>query len=131
MKRWWALTVFALAMAPSLTLAEGAALEVACEATRVCDADGDCVASTEQVVFRLEPIKIGPEGVGTYTINYGEIFVRAKKVAPLGPFLWREAGNDLQSLVRDGPSPGMLWHRFTPDDPPGSQVIFLTCEAIG
>ena len=124
-----ALCILAM-LAPGSVLAEGAARDVDCKVARSCDAAGDCTMSDDHIRFRLEPENVGPDGIGTYIMSYGEISVGASKVAPPGPILWRESGEDLQSLIRDGPT-GMIWHRFTPGEKPSLKVIFLTCEVIG
>ena len=110
--------------------AEGAVQVFDCDTKAICDEVGRCAplgeALTHRMEFRIEPVSVGPQGEGDYRITYNDVSVPMRNVTGLGPLLWSEGHDDVQSILLTGES-SLLWHSL--DGTTGRSVIsFFTCK---
>src|SRR5690606_36033248 len=113
-------------MVPCAGWAEGAVRQLDCTTVRICDAAGLCESGSGQTSFRMEPSSLDPDGAGSYALSYGNIQVGMKAITQAGPFFWIN-GNERNTLVASSET-AFLWHSFTIDQEPDSEVRFLTCR---
>ena len=118
--------VLALAtvVAPAHAHAEGGAVELRCSVTFTCTEKAVCDHVAVRQIFRLEPVRVGPAGDGTFRISHDGISAEATNVTPTGPLIWTEPGNGQQILSSLGPAT-MLWQRR---DAAKASVLFLDCD---
>jgi len=106
--------------------AEGAVRLLECTVVRVCDGAGKCAAAPDVVTFRMEPVEIGPDGSGPYTLRYGDVEAAMTASAETGPFVW-SVGQERHALLVSSER-DFLWHRLVGEPAPAATVRFLRCE---
>lgn len=113
------------ALFPALAGSEGAVRVLDCSVEQVCNAAGNCRPGSGQVSFRTEPVSLGADGSGIYTLSYGDIEAEMEAQSPAGPFFWT-VGNERDTLLASSET-RFLWHRLTFDQVPEATISFLQC----
>jgi hypothetical protein len=114
-----------VALLPTAGWGEGAVRLFDCTVVQVCDAAGNCEATTDAVVFRMEPVQVAQDGSGRYELQYGDTETAMSSVSDIGPFVWT-VGAERHALLASSET-NFLWHRLTLDPVPAATVRFLTC----
>jgi hypothetical protein len=112
-------------LVPCGVSAEGAVRQIECTVVRTCDARGECVPSSGEAAFRLEPIQTFADGSGRYTILYGESRAEAQAFSDAGPFVWN-VGTERHALLASSET-DFLWHRLSVDAHPEAEIRFMRC----
>ena len=98
---------------PAAVQGEGAVRLLECTVVKECDAAGLCETASTQVMFRMEPVEIGTDGSGRYSLRYGDVEAAMDARSAAGPFFWTVGNNRgcshhagaLQDLVGYDPHP--------------------------
>jgi hypothetical protein len=114
-----------VALLPNAGWGEGAVRLFDCTVVQVCNSAGSCEAASGAVAFRMEPVKVGPDGSGRYELKYGETKAAMNSLSDVGPFFWT-VGDERNTLLASSET-HLLWHQLTLDPVPAATVRFLTC----
>ncbi|MBU2358461.1 MAG: hypothetical protein KKB02_05945 [Alphaproteobacteria bacterium] len=119
--------MFALTAMATTAFAEGAVQVLDCTQTTTCDAAGACGPDDAAIVFTLTPVDVGPGGAGEYTIAHGGAAYPMTNTGTIGPFVWAEGADDVQTLMPTGPNT-LLWVRQNSATALTATTHFLTCK---
>jgi len=110
---------------PAAVQGEGAVRLLECTVVKECDAAGLCETASTQVMFRMEPVEIGTDGSGRYSLRYGDVEAAMDARSAAGPFFWT-VGNQWDTLLASSETE-FLWHRLTFAPAPSASIQFLSC----
>lgn len=119
-------TTFVLCLLPAFALAEGSVRVFTCEATKHCDAAGQCEALSEAVQFHLEPQALNDDGSGEYLLLYRDIEVPMQAFSEAGPFVWQQ--DDERHTLLVSSQSEFLWHVLSLAAEPAASIRFLRCS---
>ena len=119
----WLLVV---AFLPTPLFAEGAIQSWACAIERLCPSGAQCFDTNQFAIFIIEPVAVGPDGTGDFTVNRGDDTYPMQDLTGNGLLIWSEVPGDREILSFTGGNT-FLWQRYK-GQTDSTDIAFLTCE---